>query len=113
MLIDEVEDLGGMTKAIQAGVPKLRVEESAAIRQARVDKKEDVIVGVNAYKNKDQKEKGEKDKSFGQTFRSLCRNRPCLCDKARKLDSYQSVRPLCSRLFVLIFISTKLNMNFS
>ena len=54
-LIDEVEDLGGMTKAIQAGVPKLRVEESAAIRQARVDKKEDVIVGVNAYKNKDQK----------------------------------------------------------
>ena len=49
-LIDEVEDLGGMTKAIQAGVPKLRVEESAAIRQARVDKKEDVIVGVNAYK---------------------------------------------------------------
>ena len=55
-LIDEVEDLGGMTKAIQAGVPKLRVEESAAIRQARVDKKEDVIVGVNAYKNKDQKE---------------------------------------------------------
>ena len=55
-LINEVEDLGGMTKAIQAGVPKLRVEESAAIRQARVDKKEDVIVGVNAYKNKDQKE---------------------------------------------------------
>ena len=50
-LIDEVEDLGGMTKAIQAGVPKLRVEESAAIRQARVDKKEDVIVGVNAYNN--------------------------------------------------------------
>ena len=55
-LIQEVEELGGMTKAIQAGVPKLRVEESAAIRQARVDKKEDVIVGVNAYKNKDQKE---------------------------------------------------------
>ena len=55
-LIEEVEDLGGMTKAIQAGVPKLRIEESAAIRQARVDKKEDVIVGVNAYQNKDQKE---------------------------------------------------------
>ena len=54
-LIQEVEDLGGMTKAIQAGVPKLRIEESAAIRQARVDKKEDVIVGVNAYQNKDQK----------------------------------------------------------
>ena len=55
-LIQEVEDLGGMTKAIQAGVPKLRIEESAAIRQARVDKKEDVIVGVNAYQNTDQKE---------------------------------------------------------
>ena len=55
-LIEEVEDLGGMTKAIQAGVPKLRIEESAAIRQARVDKKEDVIVGVNAYQDKDQKE---------------------------------------------------------
>ena len=55
-LIEEVEDLGGMTKAIQAGVPKLRIEESAAIRQARVDKKEDVIFGVNAYQNKDQKE---------------------------------------------------------
>ena len=55
-LIEEVEDLGGMTKAIQAGVPKLRIEESAAIRQARVDKKEDVVVGVNAYQNKDQKE---------------------------------------------------------
>ena len=54
-LIEEVEDLGGMTKAIQAGVQKLRIEESAAIRQARVDKKEDVIVGVNAYQNKDQK----------------------------------------------------------
>ena len=55
-LIREVEDLGGMTKAIQAGVPKLRIEESAAIRQARVDKEDDVIVGVNAYQNQDQKE---------------------------------------------------------
>ena len=54
-LIDEVEDLGGMTKAIQAGVPKLRIEESAAIRQARVDKKEDVIVGVNAYQKQGSK----------------------------------------------------------
>ena len=51
MLIDEVEDLGGMTKAIQAGVPKLRVEESAAIRQARVDKKEDVITLVMALQH--------------------------------------------------------------
>ena len=48
-LIDEVEELGGMTKAVQAGVPKLRIEESAAIRQARIEKKEEVIVGVNHY----------------------------------------------------------------
>jgi len=48
-LIDEVEELGGMTKAVQAGIPKLRIEESAAIRQARIEKKEEVIVGVNNY----------------------------------------------------------------
>jgi len=48
-LIDEVEELGGMTKAVQAGVPKLRIEESAAIRQAKIEKKEEVIVGVNDY----------------------------------------------------------------
>jgi len=48
-LIDEVEELGGMTKAIVAGMPKLRVEEAATRRQARVDSGEDVIVGVNKY----------------------------------------------------------------
>ena len=49
-LIDEVEALGGMTKAIEAGMPKLRIEESATRRQARVDSGEDVIVGVNKYR---------------------------------------------------------------
>lgn len=53
-LIEEVEELGGMTKAVQAGLPKLRIEESAAIRQARIDKKEEIIVGVNSYISKDQ-----------------------------------------------------------
>ncbi len=48
-LIDEVEELGGMTKAIVAGMPKLRIEEAATRRQARVDSGEDVIVGVNKY----------------------------------------------------------------
>lgn len=48
-LIDEVEALGGMAKAVASGMPKLRIEEAAAKRQARVDRGEDVIVGVNKY----------------------------------------------------------------
>src|SRR5262249_7503247 len=46
----EVEELGGMTRAIQAGMPKLRIEEAAARRQARIDSGEDTIVGVNKYR---------------------------------------------------------------
>lgn len=49
-LIDEVEQLGGMTKAIDTGLPKLRIEEAAARKQARIDGGKDVIVGVNRYK---------------------------------------------------------------
>ena len=49
-LIEEVEDLGGMTKAIEAGIPKLRIEEAAARKQARIDSTQDVIVGVNKYR---------------------------------------------------------------
>src|SRR5271154_956110 len=49
-IIDEVESMGGMTKAVEAGIPKLRIEEAAARRQARVDRGEDVIVGVNRFK---------------------------------------------------------------
>jgi methylmalonyl-CoA mutase len=48
-LIDEVEAMGGMTKAVEAGLPKLRIEESATRRQARIDRGEQVIVGVNKY----------------------------------------------------------------
>jgi len=48
-LIEEVEELGGMTKAIEAGVPKMRIEEAAARRQANIDAGSDVIVGLNAY----------------------------------------------------------------
>jgi methylmalonyl-CoA mutase len=48
-LVEEVEGLGGMTKAVASGMPKLRIEESAARRQARVDKGDEVIVGVNKY----------------------------------------------------------------
>ena len=48
-LIDEVETLGGMTKAVESGMPKLRIEEAVAQRQARIDRGEEVIVGVNRY----------------------------------------------------------------
>src|SRR5215831_10051276 len=48
-VIDGVEEMGGMTKAVEAGIPKLRIEEAAARRQARVDRGEDVIVGVNRF----------------------------------------------------------------
>jgi methylmalonyl-CoA mutase len=48
-LIDEVEAMGGMTKAVEAGLPKLRIEEAAARHQARIDRGEEVIVGVNRF----------------------------------------------------------------
>ena len=49
-LIEEVEELGGMTKAIEAGIPKLRIEEAAARKQARIDSNQDIIVGVNQFR---------------------------------------------------------------
>ena len=49
-LIEEVEELGGMTKAIEAGIPKLRIEGAAARKQARIDSGQDIIVGVNQYR---------------------------------------------------------------
>ncbi|MBX3028173.1 methylmalonyl-CoA mutase [bacterium] len=49
-IIEEVERLGGMTRAIEQGMPKLRIEETAARRQARIDRVEDVIVGVNKFR---------------------------------------------------------------
>jgi methylmalonyl-CoA mutase len=49
-LIEEVEAMGGMTKAVASGMPKLRIEESAARRQAMIDKGEEVVVGVNKYR---------------------------------------------------------------
>ncbi|MCB1880889.1 MAG: cobalamin-dependent protein, partial [Gammaproteobacteria bacterium] len=55
-LIDEVEELGGMTKAVASGMPKLRIEEAAAMRQARIDRGDEVIVGVNKYQLKEEPE---------------------------------------------------------
>ena len=53
-LIQEVEELGGMTKAIEKGIPKLRIEEAAAQKQAKIDSGQDVIVGVNKYQLKQE-----------------------------------------------------------
>ncbi|MDO8967100.1 methylmalonyl-CoA mutase [Algoriphagus sp.] len=53
-LIEEVEELGGMAKAIETGLPKLRIEEAAAKKQARIDSGRDIIVGVNRYQIKEE-----------------------------------------------------------
>jgi methylmalonyl-CoA mutase len=55
-LIDEVETMGGMTKAVDSGMPKLRIEEAAARRQAHVDRGEEIIVGVNEYEPDEETE---------------------------------------------------------
>ncbi len=53
-LIDEVEEMGGMTRAVETGMPKLRIEESAARRQARIDRGDETIVGVNKYQQEEE-----------------------------------------------------------
>lgn len=55
-LIEEVEELGGMAKAIETGIPKMRIEEAAARKQARIDAGKDVIVGVNRYQLEEEAE---------------------------------------------------------
>jgi methylmalonyl-CoA mutase len=55
-LIQEIESLGGMAKAIESGIPKMRIEEAAAKRQARIDSTQDKIIGVNAYEIEDESE---------------------------------------------------------
>lgn len=54
-LIEEVESYGGMTKAIEAGIPKMRIEEAAAQKQARIDSGQDLIIGVNIYKPEEER----------------------------------------------------------
>ena len=55
-LMQEIEELGGMTKAIEKGIPKMRIEEASAKKQARIDSGQDIIVGVNAYQLKEEEE---------------------------------------------------------
>ena len=56
VLMEEVDELGGMTRAIEAGIPKMRIEEAAAKKQARIDGGMDIIVGVNAFKTTERAE---------------------------------------------------------
>ena len=56
LLIEEIEAQGGMTKAIEAGIPKMRIEEVAAKKQARLDSEQDILVGVNHYQSKEEEE---------------------------------------------------------
>ncbi len=53
-LIDEVEEMGGMTRAVASGMPKMRIEEASALRQARIDRGEEIIVGVNKYQRAEE-----------------------------------------------------------
>jgi len=55
-IIAEVDDLGGMTKAVESGMPKLKIEQAAAVRQAGIDRGEEVIVGVNKYQQASESE---------------------------------------------------------
>ena len=55
-LIEETEQLGGMRKAIEAGIPKMRIESAAAKKQGQIDAKTDIIIGVNAYKLSEEEE---------------------------------------------------------
>ena len=55
-LIEEIEKLGGMAKAIETGIPKMRIEEAAARRQAKIDSKKDIIIGVNKFQSKNEQE---------------------------------------------------------
>ena len=81
-LIEEVESLGGMTKAIEKGIPKMRIEEASAKKQARIDSGEDIIVGVNKYRLKK-----EDDIDILEVDNEAVRD-----SQIKKLDKLKSVR---------------------
>ena len=61
-LIDEILELGGMTKAIENGYPNKLIEESAIRKQAKIDSEEEIIVGVNKFRNESEKEGNQQRK---------------------------------------------------
>ncbi|MCK4631596.1 MAG: methylmalonyl-CoA mutase, partial [Bacteroidales bacterium] len=98
-LIEEVEELGGMTKAIETGIPKMRIEEAAARKQARIDAGKDIIVGINKYRldKEDPIEILEVDndlvrKSQINRLRELKENR----DKAEVIKALDAITASCN-----------------
>ena len=103
--INEIEELGGMEKAIEAGIPKLRIEQSAARKQARIDSGKDIIVGVNNYKIK------EKDMSIEilEVDNSVVRNTQI--DKIKKVKSKRNKEKVLKALSALTDAASKDNEN--
>ena len=83
-LIDEVEALGGMTRAVESGMPKLRIEETAARRQARVDRGEETVVGVNRFRS---------DREDAVELRDRQHGRPRCASKAPRRHPRAARRP--------------------
>jgi methylmalonyl-CoA mutase len=86
-IIDEVESMGGMAKAVASGMPKLRIEESATSRQARIDSGEEVIVGVNKYPPK----KGGKNEAGTVEVRAI-ENKAVLANQLKRLSTLRQKR---------------------
>ena len=92
-LIEEVEALGGMTRAIENGVPKLRIEEAAAEKQARIDSGQEVIVGVNRFMTEEAPDFQTREVD-NKVVRSKYRN---------QLRHVQMMTGLCNRFVVVFF----------
>ena len=86
--IQEIEELGGMEKAIESGIPKMRIEQSAARKQARIDSGKDTIVGVNTNKLQKEDKKLEILKVDNTEVRNLQINRLNSIKKSRSNTWY-------------------------
>ena len=90
-LIGEVEALGGMTKAVESGMPKMRIEEAAARRQAHIDRGEEVVVGVNKYQPNE--EVVLRHSRRGQRQGARVADRPARAYQGQTRDHVQRRRP--------------------
>lgn len=94
ILMQEIEDLGGMAKAIEAGVPKMRIEEAAAKKQARIDSGQDKIIGVNIFNKQ-----GESDIEILEVDNSIVReNQIKRLEHVRKTRNTENVKSALDKL---------------